>query len=909
MDFYWIKPEIFPCSANQILAKVGFIYSLNVSPFICFSVLPAWKEHRWVTWAVEKGIWEPVEKPENIKYCRIISNFRKISTDPAPTPSLLSELIRKQIEMADEISKPKGAKGGKFGNKKTLSSCGSSLFFITDRAGKDKKSKEKGSKPSSKDPKKTPLEPEDPSIWIHFYNIHDNINYLNIYLIPSLIPSTVVLSDLEARPPKIKKEDKGTTTCVRLRWLNGLKRSHNEPFYLFSDSIDYKYLVFNLSHVGNQMLLPNFKYRVKSEKPICLKEICLLGLCDDDCSCQEKDESVQEIEEFVDTRHTGCVIVEEYNWKKRDLGATVFYLNAYGSKSFVVELRPGRIIWRLWLKSSTHLVLTILSDTDMTVGAAEDVLEKMALESELVLKLSYDICTAFGNLVKYYGTEEFLTYLRSYYKVYVPNLDLTKNELNTMHETFMHIFLRVLEEQISVNDRVQYISALRALFIDPTLRFSSQEDRKHASNIRLCLSDIELCQCVDAMEEKKKERAAATIQAFFKMIHVRKLKQRRLATNPQYPSTFETLRQIYNVMFSAKTRTATCPGLIRRYVYTAKMEKLREFFPYFKDIGNVIKKDKISGVIPKLAQNSWVALSRFNISVENVRLVRFYIRSGLPEYVLRVFENDMDEELERYTNVALVSEYSPNDSGYTVVAYGWSRNETLKSCSWEINVIREDVRDLEDISIKNPGIEVTTIRGEYVPNLSNKLFTYVLSSDNHDILTFRLSLSSENVKVTLKCLAKKSHGSSNVILPCVPVHFKKIESDSIVFNIMKPDLPSYNSQYIKNRSSKSLTRKLSSKKKFCTVDSQDSDTSLTLSSDVSSVDTKLSISNLFSESSINITPVYAVEAFIEKNSWPLTQEEWNRVEVRKTKEYIEQELEELAKGAGNAQYVYFIWSI
>lgn len=81
-------------------------------------VLPRWKEYRWRDWAVKHGLWEPIETPESIKYCKIISNLRKVSDDPSldRAPSLNAQAIKKSVEIID---KHKGKGKGKGKEKKS----------------------------------------------------------------------------------------------------------------------------------------------------------------------------------------------------------------------------------------------------------------------------------------------------------------------------------------------------------------------------------------------------------------------------------------------------------------------------------------------------------------------------------------------------------------------------------------------------------------------------------------------------------------------------------------------------------------------------------------------------------------------------------------------------------------------
>lgn len=90
------------------------------------------------------------------------------------------------------------------------------------------------------------LEP-DPSMWMEFKDIQDKIDYFTIYFQPRTFKSKIVISDLNFHNKSPEFNYIGHPYI--------LKKTRNEPIYVFIDSIDYKFLVINLAQMGNPSAL------------------------------------------------------------------------------------------------------------------------------------------------------------------------------------------------------------------------------------------------------------------------------------------------------------------------------------------------------------------------------------------------------------------------------------------------------------------------------------------------------------------------------------------------------------------------------------------------------------------------------------------------------------------------------
>lgn len=154
-------------------------------------------------------------------------------------------------------------------------------------------------------------------------------------------PRTVQESKKSPRQKDTKKSIVPEREIKRIQWLNEVKKSHNEPLYVFIDNADYKFVVFNLQHVGNVMPKEIIKKK-KEIKILCQKEVCKRGLCIKECSCQES--SITSVSSAIEesSRMIGCAIIEHYDWKQRSFGDTVVCLTTYGTQSVIIDFEPGR---------------------------------------------------------------------------------------------------------------------------------------------------------------------------------------------------------------------------------------------------------------------------------------------------------------------------------------------------------------------------------------------------------------------------------------------------------------------------------------------------------------------------------------------------------------------------------------
>lgn len=773
-------------------------------------------------------------------------------------------------------------------------------MIVSDSSKGSKKSKSPKSSKGSKGTKgskrsKSKDEPlPDPGIWTHYNNLAQHISCLHVYFKPSKMKTTIIITDIGSSAKgksinKLTKESQDSSThCQRIHWLNDLKKTHNQPFYLFMDDMECEFIVLNLSHVGNKMPEKIIKQKdMNAEERECHKAICLRGSCEEYCICQDKGIlSESDVSDFIDTRTTGSVCIEKYNWTRKSMGDRLIFFNTYGTKS-VTRDYCGRNIWKIWLNSDTNLVFTILSDVEVTIGTIEDILDHMAKESDTILKSTYTISNAFGELIKNFGTPEFGQFLKLFYKSYIPETELTKAEVQTSHECFMQEFLNMLSLFTSESDKNTYIRALRVLFLNPYLKFPNHKmfpsprkrDRRKTSDF--------FCICIDPDEKKRDERAAVKIQNFFKMIYVKKLKEKHDYRNAAYASVYDTLRNIHLTMFSNKNINTAGPSLLRSFVNNEDMSAIRCLYPYYNDLENVVILNRYTGTITSGEKRFWIPLARVVFTCDQETLIKIYLNCDLAEYVLRVFDNSTNEEIERYANNSIVATYKENDTGYTAFAYAWTELQKLPTKKWTISIIRQKLYPDFKVTFSNVHLQTINVIDGYIPNKDNKIFKYKITVSDNTVTTFRVEAGCENVKINLKITSDKGETINEITcsnsIAFIPATYLNAswESESVVSLSRSESVKSPSPVRSPSKYRSSIYKKRPSHSR------KDDERS------VSTLDHATSRSNIRRKESVKakkIPNIYYAEAFVLEDTWPLTETEWARVDERRKKWFIEEEI-------------------
>lgn len=630
---------------------------------------------------------------------------------------------------------------------------------------------------------------------------------------------------------------------------------------MFIDSIDLKSVIFSLAYLGNNFPEPE----IKKSKEVELGEkkfSCKIGPCLEGCMCMDiKDESFRELN-FVDTRKRAHILVENFNWKKRKIGDMNFNITTFGTTSLILDLPKGRHVYRIWLQTDLPYVLQIFSGENFKVGRLDDILESMTTESELFIRKYYKICIAFGNIVRCFGTAEYPAAVNSFYKSYQPNVILNKNQRSQVHNAFMEEFINLLKNYYSMDKHYDIIKTVKILFLNPLIKIP-QVPVEYTPKKEVCVNDMS-CIC-NKVDDNILEAAATKIEAFFKMIYFRKLKEHHNVHHKFFSKFLNLTRSIYIDIFSSKVRENTCSQLLRSLISNKNLENIAKYFTFYNDLDSVIDLQYFFGEALEFKSNVWIPLVKkvFYCNTDNPIWIRPVLYTTLSEYMLRTFNNDTGEEIDRLVNNTMVAQYVSNAWGYTILVYGWASDVNVKPSQWKLYLMVEKILAVSPVSVISSINTNGYLHGNYIPNLDKLIFRCAVKYWHTSICTFHLNTTSKTVKIKFQCVTKQGdilavgYGISNALLPIVNL---TISEDTKIDVTYSDKLKSSLARDRKDRSSKvSLVSSLKKKKKS----SADSD-------------------------AIGIEVF--LEAYVLEDSWSLTNNEWSVVEKLRQRTSIASEL-------------------
>lgn len=757
----------------------------------------------------------------------------------------------------------------------------------------------KGSKESSNKNDKTPSAvqiPPDPSVWIDFNKLGLHMTCLYIFFKLSQFNSSVKITDIgqpigkdvgkgKSDKGKKGKGDEGTKMII---WPNLVLPNRNEPIYLFMDSIDYKLIVMNFAQVGNAKVLeiPHPQTKSWSNIPLVSSSLEFTLIRHDEQYVLDNllkfDLSEHKFELVKPLVPLANVVIENYNWQNDKVDNAVIFLNTYGSKTLLIDVKPGRFVFRMWIKSDTSYVINLMSDSSIVAGTLETVLESMSQESERLMQMCDNISSSYGQLVQKFGTPQFCEGLRVFYNSYRPTLKLKKQEMSIVHDAFMQEFLKIIKENVSSAEFNDRLFALKVLFINPRLRYNENQEIKidYDENSTIKIKD-------DVREWKKTENAAVTIQALFKKLLVKKLRSLHQESHECYMKIFEALKKIYTDWFSVYGRMLYCCTLVRNLLLcNTDLAKLKPCYSIINDLNSTIYLQHFTGVI-MVTENAWVPITRhvFYCNSPNPIVIKVCLFCTFPKYMVRVFDNDTTKEIYRFTNNVSVNSYDGNLTGYTVLCYGWA--DTAGDHQWKLDFVTVKLKASSLLIVPPVTISNHVLRQNYRPNANNQICRCVVNI-NHDVLvTFRLSVSYENVKMHFRCLNEvgqilcEIYGIQNVILPAItlkhmeivdrPAEVQSTSSSSLTTKIRKASIARSRSGSLTRTSTSSSIKRGDKNSDKINHDKHSPKGS------IASLKRRRSVS-IETESIKYKDTVYIVEAFVLDDSWPLTKQEWDVVE-------------------------------
>ncbi|CAH0553586.1 unnamed protein product [Brassicogethes aeneus] len=845
--------DISPCWSHQFLIdQTRDIPIIKPEPW---PELAFWKTFRWCDWAVQQGILPEKVDMNNIKCLKIYSAFRKHSfKDP---PSQYSLEIMKNVETFEKaVEAMVEASDAKKGKK-----------------GKNKKKKQKKEKKS-----KVPVEITDPSLWIDYRQIAEEIIYIIIYFKPSRYEIKYTISDLNqpgnkpGSPVKGKGKGKGKAapTWQSITYVGNAIEVGSESLYGFMDSIDSKFLVFNLSQLANVPILN----KVVIEE---VESVPDIDLNDDSCY-----KLIMQMKTFLPNRKVKCktlakfpdkvdsplsyLAVQKYTWYDNKSEDILLKIRTIGTKTAILELPAGRHLFKLWIKSETPYICSILTDSSITIGNSEQIMMAMTSESQRLQQFCIDIASNYGKTVQEFGRPEFSEQLRIFHSIYKTH-DLTKPECIKMHD---YMFDKLIETVQKYMDKSQHKNVIRALHIffkriyfDPSYRICN-------SLQYLKEEDVELY--------KLMERSTIKIQALFKGIYVRSILNRHKPEHKEHIPIFELCKKVYTSVFSSKNRLNTLPYMLRTVFFDPIMHDIAIKYDFYNDLLSVINIQDFKGSII-LQENSWAVVCRYIFFINNpdpiIVKIKFYFQIG--KYMIRVFNNDTKEEVGRFNCNVSVNSYESNVNGYTILCYGYAKD--ANKYFWRLMLATCKTQKENDIIVTSGDIHTTRIVDNYIPNYNDRILRYFIIIKEPTLITLRLITSNEDVQMKLLLftstyeLIQEIRGVGKIIMPAVLLQM----------NTKVDIVPQPSSQSSLKRDSKTSRGSKGSKSSVTGSAKKSSDKLSRQSSKISSSSRRVSKTQPISIESVEIETKYVVEAYILKQSWPLSRPEWVNVEECKQK--------------------------
>lgn len=797
-------PDLSPCWSHQFL-----IDQTRDIPLIQPEPLPdleRWKRFRWLAWAISKGLW-PKPQLEPIKCVKLVTDFRKCTSDLPKTHSERSLDIKESVAVIEALMQPEKSKGDKYS-------------------------------PSG--------DQTDECTWIDFNKLGPCLNQLSVYFKLSGFKNITKISDVLSKNADKGKGDKGKknkeaggNSVKFITWTSAISLSRNEPLYLFCDDLDSKFLVVNIAQVGNLSAL----------------------------SCDSSTDDSENMD--VSFNPFAYVTIEDYKWQIEKAGDILVSVSTFGTRSSIVSISPGRGVFRMWVKSDTSFIIHLLSDSEITCGTLESTLEYMSHECKRMLKLSDHISSSYGQMVQAFGRPEFGAKLRSFYQSYTPECPVPKTVLITVHESFMETFLKMVQDYSPKSEVEDRIFALKVLFLNPAIRCAHPDKNNFPSE---CDEDSNT---EDIALEKLKNISAAKIQAFLRQKMISKLKRIHNESHSNYLKVFDCLKRIYTDLFNVTHRMIHCCDLIRKFLLdNTKMSNVYQYYSIIQDLNWTTHLQQFMGSV-RLPRSSWVAITRqvFHCIRLNEVIVKINLFCNLRKYVVRVFDNDKNEEIARHSNNVLVTKYCANIHGYTVLCYGWSEGEN--ECKWKLDFSTLRVSSDSSLLVPNAVLYISVLKDNYLPNVNDYMCRSIINI-NHDVfVTLRLSANLDNVIIRFRCLNELGQvfgeivGNQSVILPNVMLKYVPVIESEDAISVSPKTSMSKSSAIIHSKGSRRSVRsldKLSGSKRT----SKESQKSQESPKEVRYKDT-----------------TYLVEGFVIGNSWPLTETEWDVVEGIKSKRSIE----------------------
>ncbi|XP_043256429.1 androglobin-like [Colletes gigas] len=695
--------------------------------------LARWKIYRWLKWAIDEGIIDPVDYFVPIRSLKIVSPLKSFE--------------RSIVNRFSDATPEEPSQNEDIDNKKKKH---------RDRSKESTKTTSKGSQ------KKTPDDPPvDTSFWVDFNKMEPYVKDVHFFYKLDYFQYTAKISDrligrrLLDHQSEAKKGSKRSSPTREPEfidahcWPQKMSETRNEPLYIFTDSLEEKFFLISFS-----------TFQVSVDNPA---TVPTLGEGDS---------------ETPPVANWDYLIVEKHSWFYRPKRSnSLVYILTAGTKSTVMELKSGRHLLRVYCRSESSCFVTISSDTVFRLGDRKRMYQLMSTESETIDQLAKHISNSVSSAYQSFGTERYLEALTIYYNCYMPPVQNLKNKnkvfYNHIHDCFIDEQVQLIRKILPVDQVPDVLWSLRVFFLNPAIGLqclnpiSTMLRNMRKSNVPKYSLDR------GVLDENS---AAVVIQSFFKTLLIRKYKQIHDPGHQQHQRVLENLARATE-LFNYNKRESIANQLLRNIL--RHFDRLQDIYPCSRDFEYTLQLQELTGTLANVKPNQWLPIVRFTVNSPTMKTVFAGVDLfvGLPRFSVRVFNNETGGEMLRTVNNVVPTRYQYTPLGYTIIGYGWSGVEAFKELPWTMNVITMKGQpvfySLNDEMTHLPLLVTEELSDIYVPNADKRVSRWIVRVAKPSVLSFRLRTSYEKAKIVFRVTDEEGNvlsqikGTSVVILPVI----------------------------------------------------------------------------------------------------------------------------------------------
>lgn len=490
---------------------------------------------------------------------------------------------------------------------------------------------------------------------------------------------------------------------------------------------------------------------------------------------------------------------------------------------------------------------TVSSDTTFYIGNQTTVQQLMTTESHRTEQMSKIISDSLLKAYQSFGTDDYPTLLKDYYRSYMPSLQNVTSGKDKkflqilIHNLFMEEQVRLIMETFADKEHRNILYSLRVFFLNPNIGLK-YFDLMRTQNGPEDLATEETSKISYSSEENRAvlDQAATKIQSFFKMALIKRYKCLHSSDHARYTRIREELLKISD-LFDLSVTSRLLRNVIKRH------DKLRDLYPCSEDFAHVLNFQEFKSTLENVKHDQWFPIGRIVVNPQPSKTVfaAFELLVDLPRFTLRVFNNQNQHEMAYLITRVTPCHYEYHPTGYTALAYGWSDKQRRKEIDWTIRITtmkgeptfhQLSEQWISSLETKPPSLMVEELAAVYVPNARNCISQWILRATSGTIISMRLTTSYDMVEVRVRLTDEEGNvlidvdGGSTVLVPLV---------------ILDQPATSGNRHEVKVENV--------------------------------SVDEKY-------KNAVEQKKLYYLEAFVRNNSWPLTDVEWAVVKRTKMKD-------------------------